>query len=123
MLARGNLRGRRPAPRGMALITMIAQLRAVQVRVAGGAIVRGLLENRIDVALLTCHIGMHTVQAISRLCIVTKLGMLPDGRPRRRSVACLARNRQWAVGIARAFLWLRGKERRQTGEHWQDALH
>ena len=84
---------------------------------------RGLVAALGDTARLAGDVGMHAVQAIRRLRVVMEFGMLPDGRPRRRRVACLARNRQRTVGIARAFLRLRGYERRQKGEHWQDALH
>jgi hypothetical protein len=81
MLARSQLRGRRPAFGGVTLIAMIAQSRAVQVRMTRRAIVGGLLEDWIDVALLARHIGVHPVEAKRRLGVVMKLGMLPDGRP------------------------------------------
>ena len=123
VLASGKLCGGGPAPRGMALVAVIAKLSTVQVRVAGSAIVRRLLENRIDVALLARHACMHAIQAIGRLGVVIKLRMLPDGRPRGRRMTCLAGNRQRAVRIARALLRLRGQKRSETGEHYQNTLH
>jgi len=103
MLAGGHdLRGRCPTPYRVALLAVIAHLSAVQVRVAGSAIVRRLSKNGVDVTSLACHIDMHSAQRVSGLRVMIELRMRPDWFPRGRRMARLTRDRKWTVRVARS---------------------
>ena len=111
MLASAHLRGRRPTLHRVALLAAGAHLRAMQIRVAGGAVVRSFLEDWIGMALLTGNVGMHPAQRVAGLRVVIELRVRPNGLPRRGGMARLAGGRKRTVRIFRAILGAgRGQE-------------
>src|ERR1017187_4800814 len=60
MFARRNARRRRPAAHRVTLLAVVSHLRPMQIRVAGPALVPGLLEYRVQVASLARHPHVHS---------------------------------------------------------------
>jgi len=75
----------------------------VNIRVAVGAILSHVGEDRLYVALNARYFFVHAAQRIVRL-VVIKLRHRADGTPARRRVTVLARNRQRPVRTPRGFV-------------------
>lgn len=65
----------------VALLAAIAHLRAVQVGVAGSAIVTRFSENRIEMASLARDVGMHAAQRVIGLLVVIEFRVRTNGFP------------------------------------------
>ena len=89
-----------PAIDPVAQVALGSVLAAVQVGVTILALTAHVGENRIDVALLTGHPGVHASQRVRRLAVI-KLGILADWHPGRGRVAILARSLERTVWIPR----------------------
>jgi len=97
------LYGNVPALDRVALLAIRTHLPAVNIRVAVGAILSHVGEDRFYVALNARHFFVHAAQRIVRL-VVIKLRHRADGTPARRRVTVLAGNRQRPVRAPRGFL-------------------
>jgi hypothetical protein len=114
VLACDEARGRHPTANRMTLTAVRAHLRAVQVRMAGGAIVRGLFEIGVDMACPARHIRMHATDRVRGLGVVVELRVRANWFPGGRSVTRFAGDRQRPVRIARLLERLRRQERSQA---------
>ena len=103
----------------MALFAVGAHLALVDVGVTGRALCSDVCENRLGVALGTCHAFVHAAQRIARL-VVVELRNCPDWLPAIRRVAVLARHGQIAVWTTRAFGGLRPSASRERGKREHD---
>lgn len=98
---------RGPTLDGVALGAVGPHLAAVNVRVAVRAILAGVGEDGLDVALDAGNFLVHATQRIVRF-VVIKLGNRPDGAPAGGSVAILARDVDRSMRVARGLRLSRG---------------
>ena len=112
---RNLLNGNLPAGDGVALRAIRSELPSVEVRMAIGAILADVGENRFDVAARARNLLMQAAQRILGR-IVIEFGDRADGRPACCRVAVLAGNIERAVGT---LLWLAlsRKGRHSGGNH------
>ena len=101
-MLRNRLNRNLPAGHGVALRAVRAELAAMNVRVAVGAVLADIGENRLDVAAGARHLLVHAAQRVPGR-IVVKFGDRADRSPARCRVAIFARDVQRSV---RAFLGL-----------------
>lgn len=87
-----------PALDGVAALTVGAELAAVNIRMAVGALRAYILKDEAGVALGAGYLLMHAAQWISRF-VVIEFRVRPDGLPTGVSMAILAGNRDWSMGI------------------------
>ena len=97
------LHGNVPALDRVALLAIRTHLPAVNIRVAVGAILSHVGEDRFYVALNARYFFVHAAQWIVRL-VVIKLRHRADRTPARRRVTVFAWNRQRPVRAPRGFL-------------------
>ena len=97
------LYGNVPALDRVAQLAIRTHLPAVNIRVAVGAILSHVGEDRLYVALHTRYFFVHAAQRIVRL-VVIKLRHRADRAPARRRVTVFARNRQRPVRTPRGFV-------------------
>lgn len=116
---RDCLNGNLPTRDRVALRAIRSELSTVEVRMAIGAILADVGENRFDVAASARNLLMHAAQRISRR-VVIKFGDRADGRPACRRVAVLAGNIERAVRTL-LRLSLRRECGQSRGNHQQNA--
>lgn len=95
--------GHLPSAHRMAILTLRAELAAVQVRVAIGAALAGFGEYFGHVAGGTLHAFVHTAQSEPGFAIVIEFHLRAKRRPAGGGVAVFAGDGDWAVRIARCL--------------------
>jgi hypothetical protein len=102
------LRVQVPTIHGVALFAPVAELAAMNIGVAVGAVHADVFEHEADVALRAGNAGVHSAQGIARL-IVVELRNAADRLPTGGGVAVFAGNTDRTVGIARVSFLVLGR--------------
>jgi len=113
-VAANRIHVRPPAVHSVAILASGAELTAMDIGVAVGALFANVSKNLSHMAGITRDILVQAAQRILGFAIVIKLKGLPEGRPTRSRVAVLAGDGQRPMRIPRP-LWRAGLGKQPTG--------